>query len=127
MLSCFMSPNCKDLSFETETDYHDHLVLEHFYDDFVSHLEDSQVCPVPNCDLKFDKEIDKVLHYGSVPHAKVVSLAHRNINKAVLNFQEHDQAQIQELKLKSNLMEKDNLKVKVENSDHQEAERKYAE
>lgn len=126
-LSCFMSPKCKDLAFETETEYHNHLCLEHFYEEFVSHLEDAQICPIPTCGLKFGKEeVDKVLHYGSVPHAKVVSLAHRNLQKAVQTFQEQYQAKIQELKLKSDLIKKDCLKIKTESSDT-EAETKNAD
>eukprot|EP00090_Calanus_glacialis_P009707 TRINITY_DN18098_c0_g1_i1.p1 TRINITY_DN18098_c0_g1~~TRINITY_DN18098_c0_g1_i1.p1 ORF type:complete len:952 (+),score=204.66 TRINITY_DN18098_c0_g1_i1:41-2896(+) len=62
--------------FYSEDDYLTHLCLDHFYKRLSCFLNktDPYICPVRSCGKKCTNVKDLILHYGAIPHAKVVSL-----------------------------------------------------
>ena len=74
---------CSPVQFIEEKRYLDHQVLEHYYWALYSYLEalelnrsstSTLICPVINCHETFPDLQSLMLHYGSLPHARVLIL-----------------------------------------------------
>ena len=62
--------------FYTEDEYLIHLCLDHFYKRLSSVLTTREhfICPVEKCRRNCETLKDLIIHYGAIPHAKVISL-----------------------------------------------------
>ena len=105
--TCPLSPDCQLLLFSDEEALHSHLCLHHFHEELKMRLKSSNRCP--SCDERM--ESDKlILHYGSAPHHKVVSLVPKGIAKAVETFKEQNDLQLEEKIMKINLGHREAIK-----------------
>lgn len=63
-------------SFPNEEEYLNHLSHDHYYDKLVSVLKGSSLqCPESSCKKRCLSLDDLILHFGALPHEKVLSLA----------------------------------------------------
>eukprot|EP00092_Neocalanus_flemingeri_P018905 GFUD01020473.1.p1 GENE.GFUD01020473.1~~GFUD01020473.1.p1 ORF type:complete len:663 (+),score=172.02 GFUD01020473.1:1-1989(+) len=88
-----------NVEFHTEEDYMTHLCLDHFYKSlscFVKKLE-PYLCPIQSCGKRCNSFEDLILHYGAIPHAKVVSLVFDAAGDNIKQFREENEAKVSSL------------------------------
>ena len=105
---CPFGPECKTMIFESEPEYLDHLCRTHFHQDLKLHLEISNSCPLCNEDIEDIEE--RIFHFGSTPHQKVLTLLYDGVDNAIDNFREQNEAKFKEKEVKFSLAYKEKIK-----------------
>ena len=99
--------SCKDVRFNSEKPYMEHIILEHFYQKFSNVLKSSYSqaenrfrCPQKNCSESFSNIKDICLHYGGFPHAKVIGLLFNSIDISMSQNGKENKCELSDLKKK---------------------------
>ena len=105
---CPFAPECKTMIFESEPEYLDHLCRTHFHQDLKLHLEISNSCPL--CSENIEDVEERILHFGSSPQQKVLTLLYDGVDNAIDNFMEQNEAKFKEKEVKFSLAYKEKIK-----------------
>ena len=117
--------SCKDVRFNSEKPYMEHIILEHFYQKFSNVLKSSYSqaenrfrCPQKNCSESFSNIKDICLHYGGFPHAKVIGLLFNSIDISVSQNEKENKCELSDLKKKITEKEEELARLKSSHMNH---------